>query len=137
MWRSLLTGTAISAAAAAAFALYQSKGADYARTMGLSIVMASGLLLIFAELAGTKPWWKLVLPPALRFWPVWGAVLLSLLAAVFIGPVQRILHFERLGLKDWGIVLAASLASVGWRVTGLGSGTIARASLACAAIKTR
>jgi len=136
MWRSLLTGTAITAAAAAAFALYQSKGADYARTMALSIVMVSGLLLIFAELAGTKPWWKLILPPASRFWPVWCAVLLSLLAAVFIGPVQRTLHFERLGLRDWGIVLAASLASVGWRITGLRSGTTGRALLVSEAIKT-
>jgi len=83
-----------------------------------------------------KPWWKLVLPPALRIWPVWGAVLLSLLAAVFIGPVQRTLHFELLGLRDWGIVLAASLASVGWRITGLSSGTTGRALLVSEAIKT-
>ena len=136
MWWSLLTGMAITAAAAVAFVLYQSRGVDYARAAALSIVIVSGLLLIFAELAGTKPWSKLVLPRASRFWPVWSAVALSLLAAVFIGPVQRTLHFERLDLGDWGIVLAASLASVGWRIVGSSVGTTQSGSLAHHSIKT-
>src|SRR5262249_43383619 len=89
---SVISGLVMTVAATLLFFSYQSHGIAYARGVALATLIVSSLLLVFAELAGDAPWWKMSLPRPRRFWPIMTIIALSVVAATSIVPFAGVLR---------------------------------------------
>ncbi|HWE25653.1 MAG TPA: cation-translocating P-type ATPase, partial [Myxococcales bacterium] len=125
VWRSVLSGIALTAAALALYHFHLPAGEPHARASALAVLICGSLLLVFAERASSARWTEVPFPRSLRFWLIWGAAAATLPAALYLAPVAQALRVESLGARDWFLVLGAAAASVGWR--SFGSGRKARA----------
>ena len=67
---SAICGAFLAIGALGAFAYYLPHGVANARSVAMTTAVIGSVLLIFAELAGERPWWKTTLPREVRFWTV-------------------------------------------------------------------
>ena len=116
--RAGISGTLLAAAALCLFALRMRAGANYARTVAMVVIVAGSLMLVIAEMAGTRPWSRLRPPHSVRFWCVILAVAASLPIFVSVRAIAALLMLHPIAPSDWSIALAAAAAAVGWRASG-------------------
>jgi Ca2+-transporting ATPase len=113
--RSLLSGATLMFAAFWAYAAHLGEGLAYARSMGVAVLIAGSLLLVWAERAGDRPLLTMPLPRSWRFWGVWGGVALSLPLFMYVPAIAGVFQIEPLRADDWALVVGLALASVIWR----------------------
>jgi Ca2+-transporting ATPase len=113
--RSLLSGAILAAGAFWAYVAHLGAGVAYARSLGVAVIVAGSLLLVWAERATEGSFLAMPLPRSLRFWLVWGLVALSLPVFMRVPWTRAVFQIQPLGAEDWGIVLGIAVASVAWR----------------------
>jgi Ca2+-transporting ATPase len=113
--RSVASGLVLTAGALWAYAAHLAVGVQYARSLGVAVVVAGSLLLVWAERTTSGSFLAAPLPRSLRFWAVWGAVAVSLPICIHVPAVAGVFRMQPLAASDWGLVLALAAASVAWR----------------------
>jgi P-type Ca2+ transporter type 2C len=116
--RAALSGALLTAVALALFALRLGEGENYARSVAMVVVVAGSLLLVWAEYAGARRWWRVRAPDKWRFWIVISAVAVSLPAFMLTPPIASLLMIGPIASADWGIAILGAALAVGWRAFG-------------------
>jgi P-type Ca2+ transporter type 2C len=116
--RSAICGTLLAIGALAAFVYYLPYGEAHARSSAMVTAVIGSVLLIFAELAGERQWWKTALPRDARFW----TVCVAAAATPFLFSCV-LLFATPLGLaapawRAYAVALAIVGVAVGWRSLG-------------------
>jgi P-type Ca2+ transporter type 2C len=119
--RSALSGALLTAVAFALFATRLGEGENYARSVAMVVAVAGSLLLVWAEYAGTRRWWRVRAPDKLRFWVVIFAVAVSLPIFMLTPPIARLLMIGAIAPADWAIAILGATAAVCWRAFGTAS----------------
>ncbi|HUO57094.1 MAG TPA: HAD-IC family P-type ATPase, partial [bacterium] len=119
VWVSVISGMLLTSAVLWNFVTHLSQGLVYARSAGMAVLIMGSLLLVWAERAVDKPWWKLPFPRTKRFWTVWLAVALTLPAIMEIPWLEEIFQVTGISLADWGRAALLALAVIGWRAVGI------------------
>ncbi len=118
--RAGLTGALVMAGALWLYAHRLSLGAAYARSAAMAVIIGGGVMLAWAELAGSRPWWRARWPRRLRFWAVVAAVGASLPVCMTFAPLANLMHMRPISPADWGYAALIVLIAVGWRAFGWG-----------------
>ena len=116
--RAALSGALLTAAALALFALRLPAGENYARSVAMVVAVAGSLLLVWAEYAGRRRWWRVRAPAQRRFWIVILAVAASLPIFMLTQQIAKPLMIQPIAIADWGVALLLAAAAVGWRAFG-------------------
>ena len=116
--RSALSGALLTVAALAEYAARLDRGAPYARAAAMVVVILGSLFLMWAELAGDRPWWKTPLPARASFWIVSVLVAASLPIFMALGPIAMLLQIAPIAPHDWAIAALLAVVPVMWRVAG-------------------
>ncbi|HVB81438.1 MAG TPA: cation-transporting P-type ATPase [Candidatus Binataceae bacterium] len=116
--RSALSGALLTVAALAWYAARLDRGEPYARAGAMVVVILGSLFLMWAELAGDRPWWRTPLPARASFWMVSVLVAASLPLFMALGPVAALLQIAPIAPRDWAIAGLLAVAPVLWRVAG-------------------
>jgi magnesium-transporting ATPase (P-type) len=120
--RALISGLVLAAGSFWAYVAHLDEGVGYARSLGVSVLIAGSLLLVFAERALDVPIHRMPPPRGARFWAVWLGVAASLPVFMHVPPVAAVFAIQPLSPHDWLVVLGVSVASVAWRALPLGLG---------------
>ncbi len=115
VFRSLLSGVVLMAAALWAYAGHLDQGVEYARSLGVATVVAGSLLLVWAERAGDRPLLSVPIPRTTQFWVVWGGVAASLPVFMHVPAIARVFQIVPLRLSDWALIAGVSAISIAWR----------------------
>ncbi len=118
--RSAIAGAILAAGALALYVLRLPEGADYARGVAMTAAITGSMALVWAEMAGARPWWRAEIPVTVRFWAVLGAVAASLPLVMKTPSLARLLMVAPIGALDFALAIAVALAAVGWRASGGG-----------------
>jgi hypothetical protein len=97
------------------------RGEDYARGAAMALVVIGSLILVWAEIAGERRWWRIPVPRTLRFWLVTVAVAASLPIFMNLAPLAALLGIAPISGSDWILVTALAIAAVAWRAPGRNS----------------
>jgi len=116
--RAALCGAFLTVVAFALFALRLTNGESYARSVAMVVVVMGSLLLVWAEYAGTRQWWRIRAPEQRRFWVVIFAVAASLPTFMLVSPIAALLMVRPIALADWTIAVSGAVIAVGWRAFG-------------------
>jgi P-type Ca2+ transporter type 2C len=116
--RSAFSGALLMVAALAEYATRLDRGEPYARAAAMVVVILGSLFLMWAELAGDRPWWRTPLPTRASFWIVSVLVAASLPIFMVFGPVAALLQIAPIAARDWAIAAALAVVPVLWRVAG-------------------
>jgi Ca2+-transporting ATPase len=116
--RSALCGAILTAGALALYAARLSLGESYARGAAMALVVVGSLLLVWVELAGERPWWRVPIPRTWRFWSVLIATAASLPMLMTVAPLAALLSIAPISATDWVLVGLLPLAAIGWRAFG-------------------
>ncbi len=113
--RSALSGALLAAGTLAYYTLRLDHGVPEARGAALAVAWAGSLLLIWAELAGTRGWWSVTPPRSVRFWLVIALVAVSLPAIIATPTLAALLGISALAGRDWIGAAIVALAATAWR----------------------
>ncbi len=113
--RSALCGALLTAAALGLYAARLERGENYARGAAMALVVVGSLILVWAELAGDRRWWKTPVPRAIRFWLILAAVAASLPILMNVAPLAQLLRIAPISATDWMLVAGLAIAAVAWR----------------------
>jgi Ca2+-transporting ATPase len=113
--RSVASGVVLAAGALWAYVAHLPEGVPYARSLGVAVVVAGSLLLVWAERAPEGSFLSVPPPRSARFWVVWVAVAASLPLFLHVRTLAAVFRVEPLSASDWGHVLLLAAASVAWR----------------------
>jgi Ca2+-transporting ATPase len=116
--RSVLSGLLLTAGAVALYAARLEQGQDYARGAAMAVAIMGSLLMVWAEFAGTRRWWRLAAMPSRRFWIVCAAVAASLAIFMEAAPLARLVMVREIAPRDWIAAALLAVAAVGWRCVG-------------------
>ncbi len=112
--RSLLSGLTLMIAALWAYAIHLPEGVEYARSLGVAVLIVGSLLLVWVERAGEGSFLSFPLPRSWKFWAVWSGVALSLPVFMHVPAIAAIFQIQPLSLSDWWLVAWVSAASIVW-----------------------
>ncbi len=116
--RSAFSGALLTVAALAEYAMGLDRGESYARATAMVVVVLGSLFLMWAELAGDRPWWRTPLPARASFWIVSVLVAASLPIFMASGPIAALLQIAPIAARDWVLAAALAVVPVLWRVGG-------------------
>ncbi len=116
--RSAFSGALLTVAALAEYAARLDRGETYARAAAMVVVILGSLFLMWAELAGDRPWWRTPLPRRASFWIVSVLVAASLPIFMALGPIATLIQIAPIAPRDWAIGAALAVIPVMWRVAG-------------------
>ncbi len=116
--RSALSGALLAAVALAAYAARLDHGEAYARGAAMAVVVTGSLVLVWAELAGDRPWWSVGLPARRAFWVIALLVALSVPLFMTLGAVAGLLRIAPLAAGDWAMAIGAAFVPAVWRIVG-------------------
>ena len=116
--RSAFSGAMLTVAVLAEYASRLDRGAPYARGAAMAVVILGSLFLMWAELAGDRPWWKTPLPTRASFWVVSLLVAASLPIFMALDPAATLLQIAPIAPRDWAIASLLAVVPVIWRVAG-------------------
>jgi Ca2+-transporting ATPase len=88
-------------------------GEAYARTAGITTILAGSIVLSAVELAGNPARTKTRVPLGLRFWIVSAMIAASLPVLIAIGPAAGLLGIGWISFADFGLAVAIALVAVG------------------------
>ncbi len=114
-WRSIASGAVLTAVALWAYAAHLGEGVVHARAMGVAVVVAGSLLLVWAERAPEGSWLAAPFPRTVTFWLVWGSVAASLPIFMHWPIAASVLQIKPLSLADWALVVGLAVLPVAWR----------------------
>jgi len=117
-FRAALCGALLTLVALAPFALRLREGENYARSVAMVATVVGSLFLVWAEYAGTRPWWRVPAPEQRRFWIVIFVVAASLPIFMLTPPIARLLMICPIAPTDWGIAILGAMLAVCWRAFG-------------------
>ncbi|HET9017457.1 MAG TPA: cation-transporting P-type ATPase [Thermomicrobiaceae bacterium] len=112
--RSLALGAALSIAALVTYLVRLPAGVDAARSLAIATLVLGQTLAVFLIRAGERPLWRAGLGGNRLLPWVIGASLLSLLAALYVPPVARLLSLAPLGAAQLGLAALIAAASTLW-----------------------
>jgi P-type Ca2+ transporter type 2C len=115
---SVLSGLLLTAAAVSLYAFRLGQGEAYARGAALAVAILGSLLMVWAEFAGTRRWWRVPAMPSRRFWIVCAGVAASLALFMLAEPLARLVMVRAISPRDWIVAGALACAAVGWRCVG-------------------
>jgi P-type Ca2+ transporter type 2C len=116
--RSALSGALLAAGALAIYATRLAGGGSYARGVAMTVVIGGSLAMVWAELAGGEPWWRVRVPRALRFWAVLAMVAASVPICMTVPMLAGVLEMRPISPSDWLLAAAIVGGAVGWRAFG-------------------
>ncbi|HVA41641.1 MAG TPA: HAD-IC family P-type ATPase, partial [Candidatus Binataceae bacterium] len=116
--RSAFSGALLTVAVLAEYASRLDRGEPYARAAAMVVVILGSLFLMWAELAGDRPWWRTPLPTRAGFWIVSLLVAASLPIFMALGPIAALLQIAPIAPRDWAKAAALAMVPVLWRVAG-------------------
>ena len=116
--RSAISGVVLTVGAVWIYWTHLAEGVAYARSMGLTVVIAGAMLLVWAERGAGGSWSAAPFPRTWRFWGVWGLVALTLPAFMYFRPAARVFEIVPLKGSDWLLALGLAAAGMVWRVGG-------------------
>jgi len=116
--RSAFSGALLTVAALAEYAMGLDRGESYARATAMVVIVLGSLFLMWAELAGDRPWWRTPLPARASFWIVSVLVAASLPIFMASGPIAALLQIAPIAARDWALAAALAVVPVLWRVGG-------------------
>jgi len=116
--RSAICGALLAIGALGAFAYYLPHGEPYARSSAMVTAVIGSVLLIFAELAGERPWWKSAFPRDARFWMVCMAAAATPLLFAYVPLFAAPLGLAAPPWRACAVALAIVGVAVGWRSLG-------------------
>jgi hypothetical protein len=82
------------------------------------VVILGSLFLMWAELAGDRPWWRTPWPRRASFWIVSVLMASSLPIFMTLGPIST--QIAPIAPRDWAVAAALAVIPVIWRVAGIG-----------------
>ena len=115
VWRSLLSGVLLTAAAFWAYVAHLPAGVEYARSLGVAVVVGGSLAQVWAERAGDRSLLAIPWPRTRQFWLVFGGVACSLPLFLHVPAIAAVFQVGPLALSDWALVAGLSVGSVIWR----------------------
>ena len=115
--RSAFSGALLTVAALAEYAARLDRGETYARAAAMVVVILGSLFLMWAELAGDRPWWRTPLPRRASFWIVSVLVAASLPIFMALGTIATLLQIAPIAPRDWAIAAALAVVPVMWHDT--------------------
>ncbi len=118
VWRSALCGVLLALGALLIYLGLLARGEAYARSAAMAAAIIGSLLLIWAELAEDRPWWRVRPPRDVRFWTVCLLAGLSLPAFMKAGRLAALLGLAPISARHWGYAAAVALLATGWRAPG-------------------
>lgn len=116
--RSAFSGALLTVAALVEYAARLDRGETYARAAAMVVVILGSLFLMWAELAGDRPWWRTPPPARVAFWVVSVLVAASLPLFMTVGPIAALLRIEPITTRDWAIAGLLAILPVLWRAAG-------------------
>ncbi|BDG08706.1 cation-translocating P-type ATPase [Anaeromyxobacter paludicola] len=116
--KSILSGAILTVGAIWIYRDHLGMGVAYARSLGLTVVIAGSMLLVWAERGVGGSWLGALLPRGWRFWLVWGPVALTLPAFMYFRPAAEVFEIVPLTGSDWLLALALAASGVFWRIGG-------------------
>ena len=116
--RSVLCGALLAAGALAIYATRLSGGGPYARGVAMAVVVGGSLAMVWAELAGAEPWWRVSVPRAFRFWVVIAVVAASVPICMTVPMLAGVLEMRLIDPRDWLLAAALVIVATGWRAFG-------------------
>lgn len=116
--RSLLSGLFLTGAATWLYAARLAEGESYARGAAMAVAIMGSLLMVWAEFAGARRWWRVPAMPSPRFWIVCAGVAASLAAIMAAPPLASLVMIRAIAARDWIAAAALACAGVGWRCVG-------------------
>ena len=126
--RSAICGALLATGALAAYVFYLPSGETYARSVAMVSAVIGSILLVIAELAGERRWWKTTLPRDARFWTICLAAAATPLLFSNLPLFAKLLGLASLSWHSWGVAAGISGVAVGWRsIGGFSSGHSRRA----------
>jgi Ca2+-transporting ATPase len=115
LWRSLLSGVLLTAAAFWAYVAHLPAGVEYARSLGVAVVVGGSLAQVWAERAGDRSLLAIPWPRTRQFWLVFGGVACSLPLFLHVPAIAAVFQVGPLAPSDWALVAGLSVGSVIWR----------------------
>ncbi len=116
--RSAVCGFLLVVGAAGLYAARLDISEAYARAVAMTVVVLGSLLLIWSVLAGDKPWLRMSLPRAARFWAVIAVVAASLPVVMYFAPAAALLAIAPISARDWLLATLVAIAAVAWQAAG-------------------
>jgi Ca2+-transporting ATPase len=116
--RSLASGTIVTLSALAVYVLELDRGVEVARGAALTVVIAGGLALAWAERALDLPWRELRVPRTARFWVVMTLAAFTLPLALLVPPLGEVLQVGPGRPETSILALVLAVVSVAWRAGG-------------------
>jgi Ca2+-transporting ATPase len=116
--RSALSGVLLTAGAVWLYAVRLAEGEAYARGAAMAVAVLGSLILVWAEFAGTRRWWRVPAMPSRRFWIIIAAVAASLAMFMTVQPIADLVMIRPISGRDWMMAGAIAAAAVGWRSLG-------------------
>lgn len=128
--RSALSGALLAAVALAVYAGRLGSGEDYARGVAMAVVVTGSLILVWAELAGERPWWRVGLPARWIFWVLVLLVGSSVPLFMMFDAAAGLLRISPISVSDWAMAIALAFVPTLWRIAGIERGARRRDSAA-------
>jgi P-type Ca2+ transporter type 2C len=116
--RSGICGAILALGALGVFVHFLPSGEAYARSSSMLAAVGGGVLLIFAELAGERAWWKTAVPRDARFWTICVAAVATPVLFAGVPVFAEPLGLAPLGWNTSLAALALAVVAVGWRSLG-------------------
>ena len=116
---SVISGGLVAVGALVLYRARLSAGIEVARGAAMTVVIAGGLALTWAERALDQPWRRVSVPRSARFWIVIAIVAASLPVTMLVPALGRVLQLAPIGVADAGIALAIAALAVVWRAKGV------------------
>lgn len=122
IFRSILTGALLTLVTLALYASRLHKGEDYARGAAMALIVAGGVVLAWAELAGAgdRAGWRAPIPRSPWFWGVSAVIAVTIPAFMLIRPIAQALHIGPIDPGDWALVALLAVGAGAWRAFGTG-----------------
>jgi hypothetical protein len=116
--RSALSGALLALGSLAIYNAYLPSGQPDARGVAMVTAIVGSILLIFAELAGDRPWWGSPLPRDVRTWSIILLVAATPMVFTSVAGLARLLELGVLSWRAWVVAIGVAAAAVGWRSVG-------------------
>ncbi len=115
---AIISAVLLAAATIVMYVLSLDRGEEYARGLGLAVLMTGVAVLVVAARAGEHSWRAAGLPRHASFWVILIAVCLSLPAVLYIPQVAHVFAVTAPSPRDYAVAVALAIVTTLWRALG-------------------
>ncbi len=116
---AIISAVLLAAATIVMYALSLDRGEEYARGLGLAVLMTGVAVLVVAARAGEHSWRAAGLPSHASFWVILIAVCLSLPAVLYIPQIAHVFAVTAPSPRDYAVAVALAIVTTVWRALGV------------------